>query len=139
MARQVHAAEDREPEKHRIEIPRHLKALGPGIISGASDNDPTTVATLSVVGSTTAYRLSLWLILLHPMLTTVQIISARIGAVTKRGLQRDVAWQYGRGWGFVPLVSVLAANLISIAADLGGGAAALHVYVWETIGGADGA
>lgn len=47
--------------------------------------------------------------------------------MTKRGLQRDVAKHYGRGWGIVLLLSVLAVNLLTIAADLGGGAAALSV------------
>ena len=138
MAETAHAPAGDEQERHKRGAVRYLKALGPGIISGASDNDPTTVATVSVVGSTTAYRLSWLLILLYPMLTAIQIISARIGTVTKRGLQRDVAKQYGRGWGFVLLVSVLAVNLLTISADLGGGAAALglvfHVeYRWFII------
>lgn len=128
-------AEDRNGiEQPSDGIRRYLKALGPGMISGASDNDPTTVATVSVIGSTTVYRLSWLLILLYPMLTAIQIISARIGTVTKRGLQRDVAKHYGRGWGMVLLVSVLAVNLLTIAADLGGGAALgliFHVhYRW---------
>lgn len=103
----------------------YLTALGPGMISGASDNDPTTVATIAVIGSTTAYRLSWLTILVYPMLATVQIISARVGAITRRGLQRDVVKYYGRGWGLLLLASVLAVNMITIAADLEGGAAAL--------------
>lgn len=66
------------------------------MISGASVNNPTTVATLSVIGSRTVYRLSWLLILLYPLLTAIQFVSARIGTVTKRGLQRDVAKQYGQ-------------------------------------------
>ncbi len=125
MAKPVEAEEGDEAAQHPHGVVRYLKALGPGMISGASDNDPTTVATVSVIGSTTVYRLSWLLILLYPMLTAIQIISARIGTVTKRGLQRDVAKQYGRSWGLVLLISVLAVNLLTIAADLGGGAAAL--------------
>jgi Mn2+/Fe2+ NRAMP family transporter len=138
MARLLKPAEAGEPEEHSHRVLRYLRALGPGMISGASDNDPTTVATISVIGSTTVYRLSWLLVLLYPMLTSIQIISARIGTVTKRGLQRDVAKRYGRGWGMVLLVSVLAVNLVTGAADLGGGAAALglifHVdYRWFII------
>jgi len=103
----------------------YFKALGPGMISGASDNDPTTVATMAVLGSTTTYRLSWLTLLTFPMLTSIQVISARIGTVTKRSLQRVVAKQYGRWWGLVLLLSVLAVNLVTIAADLEGGAAAL--------------
>ncbi len=138
MASALQPEASHEPEGQRRGVIQYLKALGPGIISGASDNDPTTVASVSVIGSTTVYRLSWLLILLYPMLTTVQIISARIGTVTKRGLQRDVAMIYGRGWGLVLLVSVLAVNLLTIAADLGGGAAALGLmfhldYRWFII------
>jgi Mn2+/Fe2+ NRAMP family transporter len=103
----------------------YLKRLGPGFISGASDNDPTTVATLSVVGSSAVYGLSFLTILIFPMLATIQAIAARIGLVTRRGLQRVVYKEYGRVAGLVLLVSVLAVNAITIAADLEGGAAAL--------------
>lgn len=124
-----------EPARTPRGMKRYLRALGPGMISGASDNDPTTVAAVSVIGSTTVYRLSWLLILLYPMLTVIQITSARIGTVTRRGLQRDVARHYGRGWGLVLLLAVLLVNALTIAADLGGGAAALgllfHVdYRW---------
>ena len=120
----------REPEEEtETHSPRrwsgYFKALGPGMISGASDNDPTTVATISVIGSTTTYRLSWLMVLVFPMLSAIQVISARIGTVTKRGLQRCVAKHYGRGWGMLLLLSILAVNVVTIAADLEGGAAAL--------------
>lgn len=116
--------EENSPDAHP-RWPDYFKALGPGMISGASDNDPTTVATMSVIGATTVYRLSWLTILIFPMLTAIQIISAKVGTVTRRGLQRDVAKQYGRAWGMVLLLSILAVNSITIAADLEGGAAAL--------------
>ncbi len=103
----------------------YLRALGPGVVSGASDTDPTTVATMSVVGSTTGYSLSWLTLLCYPMLANVQVISARIGVVTRRGLQEIVRERFGRRWGFVLLLSVLAVNLVTVAADLEAGAAAL--------------
>ncbi|GAC1329682.1 MAG: divalent metal cation transporter [Chloroflexota bacterium] len=103
----------------------YLKSLGPGVISGASDNDPTTVATLSVIGGSTIYGLSWLTILLFPMLATIQAIAARIGVVTHRGLQRVVYKEYGRVSGIVLLTSVLVVNAITIGADLEGGAAAI--------------
>ncbi|MDQ2742628.1 MAG: divalent metal cation transporter [Chloroflexota bacterium] len=124
----VAAGEPQGPEREsssRRNIIDYFKALGPGMISGASDNDPTTVATISVLGASTVYRLSWLTILLFPMLTVIQVISARIGTVTRRGLQRDVTRRYGRAWGFILLLSVLAVNAVTIAADLEGGAAAL--------------
>jgi Mn2+/Fe2+ NRAMP family transporter len=96
----------------------YVRALGPGLISGASDNDPTTVATMAVLGATTVYGLSWLTILIYPMLASVQIISAQVGTVTKRGLQRVVSKEYGRGWGFLLLLSVLAVNLVTLGADL---------------------
>lgn len=99
----------------------------PGVISAASDNDPTTVASLAVIGSTTVYALG-WLVLLTiPMLAVVQAISTQVAAVTKRGLQDLVRHRYGRAAAFTMLVAVLAVNLLTFAADLEGGSAAVHL------------
>lgn len=102
-----------------------LKALGPGLIAGASDNDPTTVATLAVIGATTGYGLSWLVVLVIPMLVVVLVISATVGTVTRSGLEDVVRTRYGRGWAYLTLVAVLAVNLITLAADLEGGGAAL--------------
>ncbi|HET9014067.1 MAG TPA: NRAMP family divalent metal transporter [Thermomicrobiaceae bacterium] len=104
-----------------------LKALGPGLISGASDNDPTTVASIAVIGATTVYGLSWLTILLLPMLASIQVISAQVGVVAKQGLQRAVRGTYGRGWGLLLLISVLAVNVVTLAADLEAGAASLSL------------
>lgn len=124
----------RPPSKSRIaESP--LARLGPGIISGTSDNDPTTVATLGVVGSTTTYALSWLVLLVIPMLIVVGAISAAVGTVTKKGLEELVRSHYGRGWAVAVLGSVLIVNVLTLAADLEGGAAALGLltgvpYQW---------
>jgi Mn2+/Fe2+ NRAMP family transporter len=106
-----------------------INALGPGIVSGASDNDPTTVGTLAVVGSTTVYGLSWLTILIYPMLASIQITSARVGVVTHRTLQQLVRRQYRTGWSLLFLVAVLAVNLITVGADLEAGAAALGLLI----------
>ncbi|HZU12681.1 MAG TPA: NRAMP family divalent metal transporter [Chloroflexota bacterium] len=103
----------------------YLAALGPGLISGASDNDPTTVATMAVLGASTRFGLSWLTILVYPMLASIQMISAKVGLVARHGLQRTVTKRYGRHWGALLLVSVIAVNLVTIGADLEGGAAAL--------------
>src|SRR5579872_3530460 len=103
----------------------YLRALGPGLISGASDNDPTTVATMSVVGASTVYGLSWLVVLIYPMLAAIQMISAQVGVASRHGLQRCVRSRYGRSWGLVLLISVVAVNLVTIAADLEAGAASL--------------
>ena len=102
-----------------------LKALGPGLVAGASDNDPTTVASLSVIGATTVYRLSWLVILVIPMLVIVQVVSATVGVVARGGLEDVVRHRYGKVWAFLVLLLVLAVNLITVAADLEGGSAAL--------------
>ena len=99
----------------------------PGLVSAASDNDPTTVASLAVIGSTTTYALGWLVLLVIPMLAVVQAISSQIGAVTKAGLEDLVRSRYGRYAAFLVLLSVLFVNVLTFAADLEGGGAALHL------------
>ena len=113
-------------------------AFGSGIVAGASDNDPTTVATLAVIGSTTTYELGWLTLLIIPMLAVVQAVAAQVGAVSKRGLEDCVRAEYGRGWAFAALASLLVVNLLTLAADLEGGGAALGMltsvpYQWWLI------
>jgi Mn2+/Fe2+ NRAMP family transporter len=112
--------------------------LGPGVISGASDNDPTSVASLAVIGSTTRYGLSWLVILVIPMLIIVQSISAAVGLVARTGLEDAVRSRYGRLWAWVALLCVLGVNVVTLAADLEGGSAALSLltgvpYSWFVI------
>src|SRR5579862_1855534 len=99
------------------------RLLGPGIISGASDNDPTTVATLAVIGSTTVYALGWLVLLVIPMLAAVQAISGRVGAVSGEGLETILKSRYGRIVALVVLVAVFAVDQLTLAADLEGGGA----------------
>ena len=64
-----------------------VRRLGPGLISGASDNDPTTVASLAVIGARPASACSGCVVLVIPMLVVVQVISAAIGTVCQKGLE----------------------------------------------------
>lgn len=109
--------------------------FGAGIVAGASDNDPTTVATLAVIGSTTTYELGWLTLLVIPMLAVIQAIAAQVGAVSKRGLEDCVRANYGRGWALAALAALLAVNILTLSADLEGGGTALalltHVqYQW---------
>jgi Mn2+/Fe2+ NRAMP family transporter len=101
--------------------------FGAGIVAGVSDNDPTTVATLAVIGSTTVYGLAWLSLLIIPMLAVVQAVAAQVGAVSKKGLEECVRVCYGRFWAFLGLLAVLAVNLLTLAADLEGGGAALQL------------
>lgn len=115
-----------------------LRTLAPGIISAASDNDPTTVASLAVIGSTTVYALGWLVLLVIPMLAVVQAISSQISAVTRSGLEDIVRSRYGRIAASVVLLAVLVVNVLTFAADLEGGGAALELlthigYLWWVI------
>ena len=119
-----------DPRFSRKKSPeRWWKALGPGIVSGASDNDPTTVASLAVIGSTTVYGLGWLVLLIIPMLSVVQAISAQVGLVMRTGLESAVRQRYGKGWALLALLSVLIVNLVTLAADLEGGGAALSLLI----------
>jgi Mn2+/Fe2+ NRAMP family transporter len=109
-----------------IRRPRALvRSISPGLVAGASDNDPTTVGTLAVVGATTAYALSWVVVLLLPMLVVIQVISAQVGVMTGVGLQEVVARRWRRALVLVFIGSVVVVSVLTIAADLEAGAAAL--------------
>jgi Mn2+/Fe2+ NRAMP family transporter len=112
--------------RHRRPFGRaFLTVLGPGLVSGAADTDPTTVATLAVVGATTGYRLAWQTLLLLPMLATIQIISARLGVICGESLQQLSRRRYGVQVGLLLAVSVLVVNLVTLAADVEAAAAGL--------------
>jgi Mn2+/Fe2+ NRAMP family transporter len=67
----------------------YLKAFGPGVVAGAADTDPTTVATLVVVGATTVYGLAWLTLLLLPVLAVVQTLATRVGLISRRDLQKS--------------------------------------------------
>ncbi|MCL4386932.1 MAG: divalent metal cation transporter [Patescibacteria group bacterium] len=111
-------------KKHTIS---YLKTLGPGVITGVSDDDCSGVATYSMVGS--AYGLNFsWLALyLLPMMTAVQETVARIGIVTGKGLSGAIGKHFGRKV-LYPLVALLfIANTINIGADIGAMVASLQL------------
>lgn len=103
----------------------YLRLLGPGLVSGAADTDPTTVATLVVVGATTTFGLAWLTLLTFPVLAVVQALATRVGFLGRRDLQQAVTDRYGRYLAGLLLVSILLVNLVTVAADLEAGAAAL--------------
>ena len=95
------------------------RVVGPGLITGASDDDPSGIATYSQAGAQFGYGLGWTMILTYPLMSGVQMISARIGRVTGHGLAGNLMRQYP-GWlanGLVILL--LTANTINIGANLG--------------------
>ncbi len=106
-----------------------LLSLGPGLITGASDDDPSGIGTYAVTGTATGYA-TLWLApYTLPMVVVVQYMCAKIGMVTGRGLAGAVRERYSP-WVLYPAVLAIAvANTINAGADIGAIAAGLSLLV----------
>ncbi|RLU96773.1 hypothetical protein CTZ27_17385 [Streptomyces griseocarneus] len=102
-----------------------LRAVGPGLVAGASDTDPTTVATIAVIGSETVYGMGWCVLALFPCIAVIQSIATRVGVASGLDLQAAVAATHTPAVRRLLLLSVLAVNIVTIAADLEAGAAAL--------------
>jgi NRAMP (natural resistance-associated macrophage protein)-like metal ion transporter len=101
-------------------IRRFFADLGPGLITGAADDDPSGISTYSVTGAAFGYA-QLWTALFSfPLMAAVQLMCARLGMVTGRGLASNLRRNYPRGilWGACALLVI--ANVVNIGADLGG-------------------
>lgn len=119
----------RPMEDRREHHAAFLETLGPGLITGASDDDPSGIGTYSQVGA--AYGLGLsWLSLyLVPMMCAVQETVARIGIVTQRGLAHVIRGRYGKRV-LLPIVALLLiANVVNIGADIGAMIASLQLLI----------
>jgi NRAMP (natural resistance-associated macrophage protein)-like metal ion transporter len=106
--------------KSRNPLKEFFAELGPGLITGAADDDPSGIATYSVTGATFGYGLLWTALFCFPLMAAVQLMCSRLGMVTGRGLAAVVRRRYSRWvlWGACLLLIV--ANVINIAADLGG-------------------
>lgn len=93
--------------------------LGPGLITGASDDDPSGIATYSQAGAGFGYGLGWTLVVTYPLMVAVQMISARIGRTTGRGIAGNLRLHYPRWLLIGVVVPLLVANTINLGADLG--------------------
>ena len=106
-----------------------LKSLGPGVITGAADDDPSGIATYSVAGAQLGTKLLWTALLTWPLMAAVQIMCARIGKVTGQGLAENFKRRFP-GWLLrVFVIALLGANTINIAADLAGMADAAQMLL----------
>jgi NRAMP (natural resistance-associated macrophage protein)-like metal ion transporter len=111
------------------ERPKLLAIMGPGLITGASDDDPSGIATYSQVGAQFGYGLGWTLVFSYPLMAAIQEISARIGRVTGRGIAGNLR-RYYPAWLLRSIVLLLlVANTINIGADLGAMGAALKLLI----------
>ena len=106
-----------------------LKLLGPGLITGAADDDPSGIGTHSQVGAQFGYGLAWTFVLSFPLMVAIQQIAAEIGRVTGAGIARNLRRHYPRPilWFMVSLL--LVANLINLGADLSAMGAALTLLI----------
>lgn len=121
-------AEAAAPARRRDWL-RVFKVLGPGLVTGAADDDPSGIATYSQTGAQFGYA-QLWTALYQiPLLLAVQEACARIGAVTGQGLAGVIKQHYSRTVLIVTVLLVVAANTINIGADIGAVAEAAALVV----------
>ncbi len=124
--------------KDIAEHPR-VKQLGPGLITGAADDDPSGIATYSQAGAQFGFNM-LWTVLFtYPLMVATQMISARLGCITGRGLAANVRAAFPRPVLFGIVGLLLIANTINIAADIAAMAEALRLLIggsadWYSVG-----
>lgn len=107
----------------------YWRNLGPGLVTGASDNDPSGIGTYSIAGASTGYGL-LWMApVTMPLLVAVQSMAARIGAHKEEGLGQVIEDRFGRKVLVGSVAMLLLVNVVTIAADLGGVAAGLRLLI----------
>src|SRR5579863_3673686 len=106
---------------------RFVRGLGPGLVSGASANDPTTVGSIAVVGAATGYGMAWLVVLLLPMLALIQAVAASVATTSQMSLQQAISRTFGRGPAIVSATAVVAIGLFTLAADVQAGAQALSM------------
>jgi Mn2+/Fe2+ NRAMP family transporter len=113
-ARSSKTSETGKPTK-----PRLFRLLGPGLVTGASDDDPSGIATYSQAGAQFGYAASWTLLLTYPLMVAIQIISARIGRTSGRGIAGNIIRRYPPWVVLCTTIPLVIANVINIGADLG--------------------
>ncbi|MEO3689890.1 NRAMP family divalent metal transporter [Roseateles paludis] len=107
----------------------HLRQLGPGLITGAADDDPSGIATYSQAGAQFGTRMLWSLVITLPLMAAIQLVSARIGYVTGHGLAANMKRAFPRPWLLLLVGLLVTANTLNIAADIAAMAEALRLLV----------
>src|ERR1700744_2841338 len=101
------------------EQPKLIQILGPGLITGASDDDPSGIATYSQVGAQFGYGMAWTMLFSYPLMVAIQEISARIGRTTSYGLAGNLRLFYPIIVLRMMVILLLIANTANLGADLG--------------------
>jgi NRAMP (natural resistance-associated macrophage protein)-like metal ion transporter len=125
----VEHAQNARPPHVPASKPRLLRILGPGLITGASDDDPSGIGTYSQAGAQLGFGVGWTMLLTYPLMAAIQEICARIGRTTGYGIAGNICRHYPN-WLLQSLVALLfIANTINIGADLGAMADALKLLI----------
>src|SRR5690242_10924407 len=115
------ATRDPKTSKHRgldtLIRSRLLRLLGPGLVTGASDDDPSGIATYSQAGAQFGFSITWTLLFTYPLMAAIQEISARIGRTTGRGIAANLRRYYPTWVLQGVLALLLIANMINIGCD----------------------
>jgi NRAMP (natural resistance-associated macrophage protein)-like metal ion transporter len=114
---------------HRNKFSRFLRVLGPGVVTGAADDDPSGIATYSQAGASYGPGFLWSFPFMYPMLLAVQESCSRIGAVTGKGLAAVIKENYSKKLLFMSVALVVVANTVNIGADLGAMAATTQLFL----------
>ncbi|MEG3144600.1 divalent metal cation transporter [Sphingomonas sp. RT2P30] len=106
-----------------------LKSLGPGLITGAADDDPSGIGTHSQVGAEFGYGLAWTFLLSFPLMVAIQQIAAEIGRVTGAGIARNLRRHYPKSLLWLIVSLLLIANIVNLGADLSAMGAALTLLI----------
>jgi NRAMP (natural resistance-associated macrophage protein)-like metal ion transporter len=110
-----------EPHGHTHNpVIRYFRTLGPGLVTGASDDDPSGITTYSVAGASLGYSMLWTAVASFPLMAAIQLICARIGLVSGVGLAGALRHHYPRAFLYVACLLLLVANVFNISADLAG-------------------
>ncbi len=119
----------RAPAAEALERDNFLRRLGPGLVTGAADDDPSGIATYSQVGAQFGYGLSGAMLFCFPFMAVIQEIAARIGCVSGHGIAHNLRRHYAPGLLRSVVILLLVANVINLGADLGAMGAALGLLI----------
>lgn len=106
-----------------------FRLLGPGLITGASDNDPSGIATYSQAGAQFGYGMLWTMLFSYPLMSGIQDISARIGRVTGHGIAGNLRRYYPNWLTYIVVGLMVIANTINLGADIGAMGASLHLLL----------
>src|SRR5262249_12528359 len=106
-----------------------LRLLGPGLVTGAADDDPSGIATYSQAGAQFGYALLWTVFLTTPFMIAIQLVSALIGRVTGRGIIANAKQFYPRPFVLAVVSLLVVANTINIAADIAAMGEALYLVI----------